>query len=120
MNALQGVIDMRLIEGIRSLNADGQPDLLAELVGILKDTTPAILDALESAVESGDERVTQRLAHRLKGGSGNVGARRMARLCSDFEQAVKEGSADAASQKRTVEAIRQAYGEALLALDQLI
>jgi HPt (histidine-containing phosphotransfer) domain-containing protein len=120
LNCSPAVIDMRLIDSIRSLNADGRPDLLAELVSIFKETSPGLLEALEESTAAGDQRALQRLAHRLKGGSGNVGARHMARLCAELENLAKETPADAHEIKRYVDAIRQSYSEALGALGSLL
>lgn len=112
-------IDMRLVESIRSLNTDGRPDLLAELVSIFRDTTPELLEGLETAASSGDARQLQRLAHRLKGGSGNVGARHMSRLCADLELLARE-TASTEGFDSHVGAIRRSYDEALEALRALL
>lgn len=112
-------IDLRFVDSIRSLNTDGRPDLLAELVAIFRETTPDLLDGLESAATAGDARQLQRLAHRLKGGSGNVGARHMSRLCADLELVARETSSTDGTDSH-VASIRRSYEEALNALSALL
>ena len=86
-NAETSVLDMEIISGIRSLSSpDVEDDLLKELIVLFVDTTPPLLETLQNALVSKDFRVAQRVAHRLKGGSSNVGAIVMSKLCSDIEK----------------------------------
>ncbi len=114
------VIDLRLIDSIRSLNTEGRPDLLAELVTIFRETTPALLDHLETSVTQRNAAVVQRIAHRLKGGSGNVGARHLSRLCAELEGLAREHPDAHDELGRYAREIRSAYDEALGALKSLI
>ena len=116
-----GLLDHRLIESIRSLNSEGRPDLLAELVGIFRETTPGLLDSLDEALQEQDSRVVQRLAHRLKGGSGNVGAKHMSRLCSDLETLAREQTQlTIAEMSSRASEIRNTFLESASALDALL
>ncbi len=73
------------LEAIREMNAEGEPDLLAELVTIFLEDAPPRLDALRSAVERGDAGSLKSSSHALKGGSANMGAARMAGLLNKIE-----------------------------------
>ncbi|MCA2959076.1 MAG: Hpt domain-containing protein [Silvanigrellales bacterium] len=119
--APSGLLDLRLIESIRSLNSEGRPDLLAELVVIFRETTPVLLDSLEVALQEKNARVVQRLAHRLKGGSGNVGAKHMSRLCSDLETLAREQpDLPSAETSSRASEIRTTFLESATALDALL
>lgn len=76
---LEGSLDGEIIENLRGL---GDPGLLSEL-----EEVPGRLDALKDAVEKGGPQTVKRIAHTLKGSSGNMGAWRRSRLCLDLEQA---------------------------------
>lgn len=119
--ASSGLLDLRLIDSIRSLNTEGRPDLLAELVGIFRETTPALLDSLEAAIQEKNGKVVQRLAHRLKGGSGNVGAKQMSRLCADLESWAREQSGLPTPETMTrAQQIRESFQDSAKALMALL
>jgi PAS domain S-box-containing protein len=77
-------LDHTVIASLREL---GDSDLLSELTQMFLEEVPERLEALQEAVDKGDEQTIQRIAHTLKGSSGNMGARQMSRLCLDLEQA---------------------------------
>lgn len=81
---LEGSLDGEIIENLRGL---GDPGLLSELAEVFLEEVPERLDALKDAVEKGDPQTVKRIAHTLKGSSGNMGAWRMSRLCLDLEHA---------------------------------
>jgi histidine phosphotransfer protein HptB len=114
------VIDMRLIDNIRSLNTDGRPDLLAELVTIFRQTTPDLLKSLDDAIGRVDVKMIGRIAHRLKGASGNVGAKQMSRVCAELEMLAKSAAQSPSDFKRYASAVQQSYSEALSALEMLM
>jgi HPt (histidine-containing phosphotransfer) domain-containing protein len=60
-------------------------DLIAQLVDIFADTTPAALADLQSALERDDRETLRAVAHSLKGACQNVGALAMAELCRALE-----------------------------------
>jgi CheY-like chemotaxis protein len=81
-------LDDRVMEDLRRL---GDSKMLAELVGIFLDDARASIEALGEAVEAGDAPTVERVAHSLKGSSGNMGARRMARACARLQDAGASG-----------------------------
>jgi signal transduction histidine kinase/DNA-binding response OmpR family regulator len=84
---LPPAIDTTVIDMLRSLAADGDPDPIVEL----KETF--VLDAhdrlakLNAALLSGDEVAARRAAHSLKGMSGAIGANHLSSLSRDVEHA---------------------------------
>jgi HPt (histidine-containing phosphotransfer) domain-containing protein len=63
------------------------------------------LDELRDALEDGDLSTIERLAHTFKGTAGNVGALRMADLCSDIHEMTRHQ--DLSRITSTVESLRE-------------
>ena len=70
---------------LRELQEEGEPDILEELIGLFLEDAPGQMAALGEAVKAGNARSVERIAHTLKGSSGNMGATRMAAICSELE-----------------------------------
>ncbi len=75
----------------------GDKELLNELIGIYIKDTPGYIGSLHQALAKKDLPEMQRLAHTLKGSSGNLGAVRMQKIALEIEKACKEGDASRAS-----------------------
>jgi PAS domain S-box-containing protein len=65
--------------------ADGDPNLLAELMAVLLAEYPGQLATLHSAHQHGDARQLERAAHSLKGALGTVGVTRAHGLAQQLE-----------------------------------
>jgi HPt (histidine-containing phosphotransfer) domain-containing protein len=70
------------------------PGSFHEIVGVFLESAGGKVAALRRAMESGDHDSLRRAAHGLKGSSGNVGAVRLAALCSELEQAAGRPGAE--------------------------
>jgi len=81
---LEYPLDRATLEGLREL---GGSELIADLDEVFSSDTPPRLANLRVAVESGDAGAVERIAHTLKGGSANMGARRMAGICEELQKA---------------------------------
>lgn len=79
-------IDRSAFERLRKQQEPGEADLVAELIEVFLKNAPAGLEALREAVASSDPLAVNDAAHRLKSGSAQLGATRMAMLCSELEQ----------------------------------
>jgi len=77
-------IDHSVLDGLRDLQGEGEPDILCELIELFLADLPPQLVALREAVQSGDFLSVERIAHTLKGSSGNMGAVRMAAICAEL------------------------------------
>jgi HPt (histidine-containing phosphotransfer) domain-containing protein len=55
-----------------------------------KDAGSALAE-LREAVEAGDAPTVERVAHTIKGGSGNMGVKGMAQICAELENAGASG-----------------------------
>jgi CheY-like chemotaxis protein len=77
-------LDRDIIEGLREL---GGSEMLSELGQMFFDDARSSLATLRKAFEEGDASTVERVAHTLKGSSGNMGAPRMASLCAKLQHA---------------------------------
>lgn len=65
--------------------ADGDPELLEELVKTFQDDLPARMDRLRAALEHGDLAEVTRSAHSLRGSLGVLGADHSRILAEELE-----------------------------------
>ena len=107
-------LDLSVIEVLPSLQVEGEPDVLRELVHMfLEDATKR----LETMREGTDEQDAQRLrqeAHALKGSSANMGATRIARISSELESIGR--SDDLTHASRLLDALEEELGRVRPAL----
>jgi two-component system sensor histidine kinase/response regulator len=87
-DGLEEPLDEGVLAGLREL---GDADLLSELSTIFVDDASSRLAALREAAERGDAKSVKQIAHTLKGSSGNMGAKRMAKICAELENVGASG-----------------------------
>lgn len=90
--AMEDIIDPVVIAGLHQLRTPGKPDPLAELIDLFLREAPAQLDAMSDAVAKNDMSSLSRTISTvtaLKGNASNLGARNLAALCDEIEQAAK-------------------------------
>lgn len=91
------VLDAAQIKDLRDLD-DGAGDVLASIVEVFVTQAVAQIAELKALVAAPDLVKVKDLAHGLKGASGNLGAGRLAMVCSGLEAAAKaEDGADLAA-----------------------
>jgi HPt (histidine-containing phosphotransfer) domain-containing protein len=86
------VIDASVIAELRGLESSADPDFLNRLIDLFTEETPRRLEAVREAAESANAWALGQEAHRLKGSSAHLGARRMAALCEILEEQGRAGS----------------------------
>jgi len=69
----------------------GNKRLYAKLLCKFKDGQQKAVEQIEAALQSGDAETAARLAHTVKGVSGNLGGERLYRAAAELEKAIKEG-----------------------------
>jgi two-component system, sensor histidine kinase and response regulator len=79
-------IDCSVLAGLRELQVEGEPDIVAELAQMYLEDVPLRLTELRDAVEIGGAPSVERIAHSLKGSSGSMGAVRMEAICAELEK----------------------------------
>jgi two-component system, sensor histidine kinase and response regulator len=78
-------LNRSVLEGLRELQEEGEPNLLDELIEMFFDDVPSQLEALQEAMKAGDAHFVERVAHTLKGSCGNIGALRMVAICAELQ-----------------------------------
>jgi HPt (histidine-containing phosphotransfer) domain-containing protein len=73
----------------------GGPALIAKLVDLFLENTPAKIDEIRVGVASDEAHLVERAAHSLKSSAGNLGATRLHYLAAELEETAALGSADA-------------------------
>jgi CheY-like chemotaxis protein len=97
--SLDDPIDRSVLAGLRELQVEGEPDIVAELAGSFLKDVPVRLTELREATEIGDGRLVEQVAHALKGSSATVGAIKMEVICAEFEEIGRSGDLTAAPER---------------------
>ncbi|MGQ0603315.1 MAG: response regulator [Anaerolineales bacterium] len=83
-------LDQSLLDSWKELQTPGEPDLVRELVDAFEEDGPKLVVDLRQALANGDHNTARRLAHSLRGSSGNLGVRRLEKVCGALEAATEE------------------------------
>jgi HPt (histidine-containing phosphotransfer) domain-containing protein len=79
-NNADGGIDLDVLESLKSLQQPDEPDFVTELIDLFLSDTASHLSALRAALADCDFTEVGRIAHLMKGSSGNIGAVRLAEI----------------------------------------
>ena len=109
-------LDPSVIAALRELE-QGQPGLLARMVGLYLRDARTQLAALRQAAERGDGYALEWAAHSLKGGSAQIGATAMVALCRDLETAAQ--AQDSSRVAALVAGLEQTFDQVRAALAAL-
>ena len=85
------VLDLRVLEEIVEMQADGDAGLLAAVIALYEAEMPALLREIDAALAIGDGPAVAALAHRIKGSSAGLGASGMAQLSQEVETRARQG-----------------------------
>jgi HPt (histidine-containing phosphotransfer) domain-containing protein len=88
------VINLTVLEALKKFQQTGEPDFVTELIDLFLDDTAVQLESLRVAVSKNDVPEVHRLAHLVKGSSGNIGATGLAELCHEIEKLDRETGLD--------------------------
>jgi HPt (histidine-containing phosphotransfer) domain-containing protein len=108
---------MDVVESLRQLQGDDDPEFLRELVDTFIEETTEQLTNLERAIGQQNSDILHKIAHALKSSSANVGAIQVSRLSKELEEMGRTGRIEGADQK--LEAIKYEYERAQTALKQV-
>ena len=112
------VLDASVMEMLRSIGAPGEPDLYVEVARLFLADVPIHLTALHAAIAADSAESVRQIAHRLRGGSLEMGALRMAPLCAAIEHAAREGSLEHAAAQ--ADSLAREFASARLELEKAI
>src|SRR5215218_10319405 len=111
-------IDLSVLESRRGPQKGGEPDKLARIVNLFVEDVPIQLAAIRRAVERGEAQEVEEKAHMLKGGSGYMGAARLAQMCARLEESGASGELSRAPE--LLDAIETEFGRVRPALTAAI
>jgi HPt (histidine-containing phosphotransfer) domain-containing protein len=96
-NSLSDVVDMSVLSSLQGAPADGETDLIVELIDLYLEDTPRRLAAISVSLVRGDSAFLRRAAHNLRGGSATLGAVGISQICEELEQIALNSSPNAAA-----------------------
>ena len=79
------LLDLAVIRQLVDEMGDDTRDIFSELVDSLEHDTARSLDEMRAAIEHASGKDLKPAAHRLKGSSATLGAKRMASVCRELE-----------------------------------
>ncbi|MES9935621.1 MAG: response regulator [Sedimenticola sp.] len=109
------------LSGVEVANArkhvGGNLKLYMQLLKKFRKNQAGAADEVIQSLEAGDPDTARRIAHTLKGVSGNLGARRLFEAARDLEECIKKD--DGACVQRQMPEVREALGQILEAIEKL-
>jgi two-component system sensor histidine kinase BarA len=84
------VLDQRIIAALRDFGQQGK--LLQEMIEGFLVEAPSLMAEIERSLEDESHDTVARAAHRLRGLSAHMGARRLAGVAGELETAARAGS----------------------------
>jgi CheY-like chemotaxis protein len=103
---------------LREIAGDDDETFVREMVLIFIDQASTIIPALRSAVELGDTNAIKKLAHQLKGISGNISSTGIAKTCQELERLAGTAGADGAL--KLVRLLEDEFEQVKEALESLV
>ena len=107
-------IDRDVLARLRGLQDEDEADIVAELAGMFLEDARSGLQTVEEALHKGDAPTIETVAHKLKGGSGNLGAGGLVGLFTRLEDMGASG--DLSVGFELLERLREELGKVDLAL----
>ncbi len=78
-------LDPKVLAELRSLQDGGAPGFLVEIIDIYLRDAEQHVRTLRASLDAKDAPALERAAHTLKGGSGNLGAMGLSKLCGELQ-----------------------------------
>jgi PAS domain S-box-containing protein len=98
------IVEMGVLTMIKTLQEPGGPDPLVEFIDLFIEDSQMYHRKLQDGFARGVLDIIATAAHTLKGSSANLGARRLAKICSEMEVRAKAGDlAGATALQKTLE-----------------
>lgn len=92
-------IDATALDSYRSAFGEEGDAFVADLFETYLRDAPELLANLRQALESGDAKTFERMAHTLKSNSALIGAKQISELCEEMEAIGKSGALEQAVDK---------------------
>lgn len=88
--SLETVLDNEALDVIRSLEQPGTPSLLKRVIDTYIETASPLVGVISKSSEEKNAEELLQASHSLKSSSANVGAKRLAGLCSELERFARD------------------------------
>jgi CheY-like chemotaxis protein len=88
------VLDPALLDSLRTLRFDGEPDPVTEIIDLFLRDTPSRLEEAIASFHRRNATGVQEAAHTLKGSANNLGARRLGAAAGRLENQASTGRWD--------------------------
>jgi HPt (histidine-containing phosphotransfer) domain-containing protein len=92
----EATIDWSVLETLQTFRKPGGPDPRARLINIFLNTSPPLLDSLQTAIQASAPDSLANIAHSMKSGSLNMGATELGNLCARLEKIGRRGTTEEA------------------------
>ncbi len=107
-------IDINAIEAITSLQRPGKPNLLAKIIALFEQNSPALIEAIEAGVANQDLESIQTASHTLKSSAAYLGATELEDKCKKLEKFARENNFEGC--QSTAEGLSECYQGSIDAL----
>jgi PAS domain S-box-containing protein len=91
-----GPLDPSVLDALQALQAEGDEDIVRELVDIFVREAEPRLARIDEAIRAGNAETLFREAHGLKGSASSIGARRLSQIAKVMEEGGRAGSTEGA------------------------
>ena len=88
------ILDSSLLDSLRTLRFDGEPDPVTEIIDLFLRDTPSRLEEAIASFHRRNATGVQEAAHTLKGSANNLGARRLGAAAGRLENQASTGRWD--------------------------
>jgi HPt (histidine-containing phosphotransfer) domain-containing protein len=110
--AITDAIDKRVLDSLRVLQQEGEPDLVGELITVYLSEAAKSIDDLGKFLQAEDAQGIYNMAHKLKSSSANLGATNFASLLKQAESMGRQNQIEDAARLfpeicREYEAVRK-------------
>ena len=113
--ALGNALDRSVLDSLRELQDDGDPDIVAELGGLFLEHSPQRVEAILQAVKNRDANGLKTAAHSLKSSSAYVGAMRLSEMSRELEMMGHSQVLDGAEEK--AERLKREFKRVMMELE---
>jgi HPt (histidine-containing phosphotransfer) domain-containing protein len=83
-------LDKAIVERLLALRKEGEPSLFIKVVKLYDLEVKRLTDAIKISFDNNDPNLLYESIHSLKSCSGNIGATRLAFLCQDLLEKIKQ------------------------------
>lgn len=94
-----GILDRRALRTILEMVEEESEQLLVEVIQSYLDEAPQLLQAIKTAIETGNQKALLYSAHTLKSTSATLGAIKLARICQLLETSAEQAEMPDSSAK---------------------